>query len=408
MKRLESEAISSLPQAARPGRAIGSVLAIGVIAALGVGKLPPVLLSVSDEFGLTLVQASFLVSLFQLAGAAGGLFAGTLADRFGHRRVMQTGLAILLGSTLLGACAPSAGWLLASRAAESVGFILAVLPAPAMLAGLVPVERQKFWLGGWGTFMPAGVMIGLVVAPWIAYLAGWRGVWVAHAMMLTIAWWALRKFVSPPRSRIARLAEEGFWPMLKRTCATSGPWLLASSFGAYAGQYLCLIAFLPTIYQQAGLSVTSAGALTALVAGINVVGNILAGALIQRGVNPGLLLGVAALALMAGSWIVFGSDWPFVLRYASVVATSAVCGLIPGTLFVLAPRFAPSPMAVSGTVGLMQQGSGIGQMVLPPLVAWTAMTAGGWQNSWLVIGAFALVNLMLGMVIGSRHAKRPD
>lgn len=391
-----------------------TILVVGIVAALGVGKLPPVLLVIGEEFGMSLVASSLLVSLFQIAGAIGGLFAGTLADRFGHRLLMQIGLMILTLGSLGGAASGSAEWLLASRMLESFGFITAVLPGPALLRTAVPVGRLRGWLGLWGTYMPTGIMLGLLITPWLTEALNWRAVWVGHALLLASVWLAVRLHLPTPAARTDEPSRAGpmvrtpFWPMLIRTLRASGPWLLAASFAAYAGQYLSIIAFLPTIYQQAGIALGSAGALTAFVAGANVIGNIGAGLAIQRGFNPGITLGIAALALILGSWAAFASGFGFSVRYGVILLTSAVCGLIPGSLFALVPRYAPDPVAVSGTVGLMQQGAAAGQVVLPLLVAWAASMSGGWQNTWIVISAFALVNLMLGVVIGRRQQKRPD
>jgi MFS transporter, CP family, cyanate transporter len=68
---------------------------------------------------------------------------------------------------------------------------------------------------------------------------------------------------------------------------------------------------------------------------------------------------------------------------------SAVGGLIPGTLFSLAVTLAPDERTISTTVGWMQQWSSIGQVLGPPLVAWVATRAGGWQWSWAVTCACA-------------------
>jgi hypothetical protein len=83
------------------------------------------------------------------------------------------------------------------------------------------------------------------------------------------------------------------------------------------------------------------------------------------------------------------------VRYAGVLMFSMVGGLIPGTLFSLAVRLAPGDANVSSTVGWMQQWSAIGQFAGPPLVAWTATHAGGWQWSGAVTGAFAFAGLLL-------------
>jgi len=74
-------------------------------------------------------------------------------------------------------------------------------------------------------------------------------------------------------------------------------------------------------------------------------------------------------------------------------------GLIPGTLFSLAVRLAPSMATVPTTVGWMQQWSAFGQFCGPPLVAWVAGLAGHWQLTWTVTGACALAGMGLAWQI---------
>ncbi|MGH1360330.1 MAG: CynX/NimT family MFS transporter [Burkholderiaceae bacterium] len=393
------------------------ILIIGMVAAFGAGKLPPALLMIADQHQMSLFQASFLISLFQLAGAVGGVFAGTLADRYGHRNIMQLGLTMTLLGIVAGVLAGSANALLVSRSIESFGFILAALPGPALLRQVISSERLKIWLGAWGTYMPVGFAVALLTAPLIMQFPGrgleegaWRMIWVVHGVLVLACWVALVMWVPAGRSQNAESLSapaSAFAPLLVRTLSSSGPWLLAASFGVYAGQYLSIVSFLPTIYQQAGLTLTVAGSMTALVAGINLVGNLAAGRLIQGGLNPGAALIIATLSLLIGSWLVFASPLPFTARYMVVVLMSACCGLIPGSLFVLVPRYAPSSQTVSSTVGLMQQGSAIGQVVLPPLVAWSASLHGGWSNAWYALGAMAACGLVLAIMIYRRERIQP-
>lgn len=401
-----------------------TVLIVGMLAAFGAGKLPPALLVIADQFQMSLFQASFLISLFQLAGALGGVFAGTLADRYGHRNIMQLGLAMTLMGIALGLFAGNSTILLVSRAVESLGFILTVLPGPSLLGQLIPAQRLKLWLGGWGTYMPVGFSAALLLSPLImqvrfvsvsADAAAWQSVWIVHGVLVVAGWAALRAWVpgaskgaqglssTPASAQVSSIERRSFWPLLRLTLSTPGPWLLAGSFAFYTGQYLSVVAFLPTIYQQSGLALSVIGPMTALVAGINLLGNLAAGQLIQREVNPGSLLIFAALCLFIGSWVVFVSDLSFSARYGVVVLMSACCGLIPGTMFVLASRYAPSSDTVSSTVGLMQQGGAIGQVLTPPLVAWSAGAAGHWSNAWYVLGLLALANLVLALAIHRRE-----
>ena len=113
------------------------VIGSGVVAALHVGKLPPVIPVLRTELGLTLIQAGFLLSVMQVAGMLLGVLAGLLADRMGLRRTMLSGLGLLTLGCALGAMASQVTLLLAARMLEGIGLLLAVLPAPGLIRRMV-------------------------------------------------------------------------------------------------------------------------------------------------------------------------------------------------------------------------------------------------------------------------------
>jgi MFS family permease len=83
----------------------------------------------------------------------------------------------------------------------------------------------------------------------------------------------------------------------------------------------------------------------------------------------------------------------------AILLFSMVGGVIPGTLYSLAVRLAPSERTVSTTVGWMQQWAATGQFAGPPAVAWVAGVAGNWQWTWLVTGGCALTGVALAVRI---------
>lgn len=128
-----------------------------------IGKLPVAIPELRESLDVSLVQAGFLLSMVQLAGMSLGLLVGLGADRIGARRVMQVGLLLLALASALGATAQQVQWLLATRALEGLGFLLSVLPAPALLRQRVthPQTLSKA-LGWWGAYMPLGTAIALL------------------------------------------------------------------------------------------------------------------------------------------------------------------------------------------------------------------------------------------------------
>lgn len=390
------------------------VVLAGVTAALHVGKLPPALPALQQALDVTLVQAAFLLSMVQLAGMTLGLLVGLSADALGLRRCMLTGLALLCAASALGGAATSIQALLVLRALEGLGFLLTVMPAPALIRRCVASEQLAGRLGWWGAYMPLGSATALLLGPLVISSLNWSAWWWLLAVVTAIAWLAVRLGVplAPPPSVHVTGATELWSLRLGRTLSRPGPWLVALSFALYSSQWIAVIGFLPTIYAQAGLSAKLSGVLTASVALANVIGNLLAGRLLQRGVPAQRLLHVGFACMALGAIGAFaqwqGQGLPLALRYASVLLFSSLSGLIPGTLFSLGLRLAPSPHTVSTTVGFMQQCSAAGQFAGPPLVAWVAAAAGGWSATWLVTSSLCLLGAVLAHAIGSLLQRPSD
>lgn len=193
---------------------------------------------------------------------------------------------------------------------------------------------------------------------------------------------------------------------LSATLSAAGPWLGALTFGVYALQWLAVIGFLPTLYDQLGWSGAAVAVSTAVITAANVIGNIAAGRLLQHGIAARWLLWAGFLATGLGGSLAFGLPGISApaLNFGGALLFSVVGGLIPGALFGLVPRLAPNDGAIATTVGWIQQWSSAGQVSGPPLVAWVASRAGGWQLSWVVIGLCSVLGFWLAWQV-ERHQR---
>lgn len=399
---------------ARVPVAVLAVVAGGVAAALHIGKLPPAVPALQQTLGIGLVQAGFLLSLVQVAGMTLGLGVGLAADTLGLRRSMLTGLALLsLASALGGGVgawvddpARAFAWLLALRALEGVGFLLAVMPGPGLIRAIAPAGSEKAAIGLWGAYMPLGVALGLLSGPALIAWVGWPGWWstLATTSAAAAVWVALAAPADSARRNpgAARVAEG--WPIrLRDTVSAEGPWTLALAFAVYSSQWMAVIGFLPAIYADAGVPSGWNAGLTALAAGLNIIGNVVGGRLLQQGVAPVRLLRWGFVVMALGSVAAFvrigapEAAWslPPALRYLAICLFSLGGGMVPATLFMLSVRLAPGPATVSTTVGMMQQASSFGQFAAPPMVAWLAHRVGGWQWTWIVTISCSLAGLAL-------------
>lgn len=418
------------------------ILACGIVAAVHVGKLPPALPVLREALGIGLVQAGFLVSVVQGAAMTLALAFGLWADRLGLPRALIGGTLLLALASALGAAAAGPVWLLAWRCVEGVGFLLVSVSAPALIRRVVAPQRLSLSLGLWGAYMPAGTATALLLGPVVTQAVGWRAWWVvlaaAAAAVAWVAWQGLRRryacgaadigeagavvstspcpgsgtapaLQAPGLKQLAQPAAGSTWQRLRLVLGQGGPWLVALTFAAYSSQWLAVIAFLPTIYTEAGWPVWQVGLLSGLVALANVSGNLGAGRLLHRGVPALRLLHTGFAAMAIGAIAAFGGQdlLPAWLRYGAVLAFSAVGGLIPATLFSLAVRVSPQEQAVPTVMGLMIQWSAFGQFAGPPLVAAWAAQQGGWSQTWVVTGGAALLGALLAWRLAARLRTPP-
>ena len=391
-----------------------AVILAGVTAALHIGKIPPAIPVLREALGLTLVEAGFLLSMVQLAGMLLGVLLGVVADGLGLRRSMLAGLLTLSLASFAGMWARAPADLLVLRAVEGLGFLLVVLAAPSLIQRLVPARQLPSFLGLWGGYMPGGAALALVCGPLIMQALGWQAWWgLLGGLSAAMAVWlvvAVPAVLPAPAVSAGAPARAAFsWlQRLRMTLGSAGPWLVALAFAMYSSQWLAVVGFLPSVYAQAGVEASAAGALTALVCAMNISGNVGAGRLLHRGVDAKWLLygGFGSMGLTA--FLAFSAllgDAP-VMRYLAVLLFSALGGMVPGTLFSLAVRLAPNAHTVSTTMGWMQQCSATGQFLGPPLVAWAAAQAGGWHMTWVVTGTASLLGLWLAQRLGAQPARR--
>ena len=379
-------------------RAVWAVFAAGLAAGAHLTKVPPALPALREELGLTLVEAGFIATMFNVMGMTVGMLAGVLCDRFGHKRLALTGLAVMVAGGLLGAGASGFAALLLSRFFEGVGFIVFVVSAPALMTAAVSSVRDRSRaLGLWSSYMPTGGTIALLAAPALIAAWGWRGLWagtaVATAAAAALFW---RAVPSAPYGAVGSLR------LVVESLAQKGNLVMAALFAFYVAQWTSVMIWLPTfLVDEHGASTRTAALATALMVLVNAPGNISGGWLLSRGVRRATLV-VAASLIAAGCEIAMLADaLPPALRYAAVLVFSLCAGVIPASIFAGLPVHARTPQHIGTGNGIVNQASQAGQFFGPLLLAWLASNLGGWGAALWAMLAFAAGAALCGVVLGA-------
>jgi MFS transporter, DHA1 family, inner membrane transport protein len=154
----------------------------GVVAAAQIGKamISMPMIRIDMAFGLGL--AGLIAATFATLGAFFGLGAGVLVRRSGVRRSLIVGMGAIMIGNLIGAAAPNEVVWLIARVIEGAGFFATVLAIPSMLARIVTGDERDFVMAMWSAYMPAGIMLMLLVGPLVPII-GWRNLWVTNALV---------------------------------------------------------------------------------------------------------------------------------------------------------------------------------------------------------------------------------
>jgi MFS family permease len=375
---------------------IWAVFGAGMICGAYMTKVAPALPLQRAELGLTLVETGFIATVFNVMGGLLGIFAGTLADRYGLRRVALGGLALLTAAGLLGAAANGFALLLLTRFLEGIGFIMFAVSGSALIASATTDAGDRARaLGLWAAYMPAGGGLALLIAPPAIAAWGWRGYWVVLAIAAAASFALAARYAPAPKSGgIASLR------LIRESLARPGNLALAALFAFYVSQWASVMIWLPTfLIDERGASATAASLLTALMVLVNAPGNVAGGWLLSHGVRRGPMV-VAASAIMAlcaagmlGPWLPDGA------RYLLCLVFSACAGVIPGAIFSGLPVHAKTPQHISTANGMVLQTSQAGQFFGPILLAWLASRMGGWDATLWAMLAFAAGGALCGVAI---------
>ena len=137
-------------------------------------------------------QLQWVIDVYTLALASLLLLAGATGDRFGRRRVFQTGLSIFALGSLLCSLAPTINLLIGARLIQGIGASMMNPVALSIITQIFTerVERARA-LGIWGGVVGISMALGPIVGGLLIEGVGWRSVfWInlpicAAALILT-------------------------------------------------------------------------------------------------------------------------------------------------------------------------------------------------------------------------------
>jgi MFS family permease len=200
-----------------PRRLVGTIVLGTLLNPLNSSMIAVALVTLRDEFEVTLATASWLVSAFYLAGAVGQAMMGRIADLFGPRRVFCAGWVVVAVTGVLAPLSPSFGWLVAARTVQGLG------TSAAFPAGLAMIRRgtgdptgppPTAALGALAVAGSTSAAFGPVLGGVLVALAGWQAIFVVNVVLAAVGLPLALRFLPrdpPPHGGLAQLARTVDW-----------------------------------------------------------------------------------------------------------------------------------------------------------------------------------------------------
>jgi EmrB/QacA subfamily drug resistance transporter len=458
--------ISSSSRVDRDSRRRSVVLAICCLsvfmAGLDVTIVNVALPSIQRALHASVSGLQWTIDAYTLAIACLLMLSGSLADRFGRRRVFQIGLAAFSLGSLLCSLAPSLGWLIAFRGLQAVGGSMLNPVAMSIIANTFSdrAGRAKA-IGMWGSVAGLSLASGPVLGGLLVSGLGWRSIfWINVPIGLT-AIVLTQRFVPESRAeQPRRLDPPGQLAVIALLgCLTAGiiegphsGWGSAPIVALFAiavlaaitlfvlesrlreplidmryfrsapfsgATLICVVAlatlggflFLNTLYLQdvRGYSALHAGLLTIPMAAMLGVFSLLSGRLVaSRG--PRLPLILSGVLIAAGAILMIGLSahtavWYLIVAYLIYgLGAGLVSAPITNTALSGMPR---DQAGVAGAIAstCRQTGAALGVAVTGAIIA--ASSAGFLHAShaaWVVVAGCGVMVMLLGMVSTGRWA----
>ncbi|MFD6102560.1 MFS transporter [Nocardia salmonicida] len=170
-------------------KAVWAVAFASVIAFMGIGLVDPILKPIGEQLNATPSQVSLLFTSYMAVTGVAMLVTGVISSRFGAKKTLLSGLAIIIVFAALAGMSGSIGEIIGFRAGWGLGNALFIATALATIVGAATGGVAKAII-----LYEAALGIGIATGPLLGGVLGgisWRGPFFGVSVLMAVAFIAI-------------------------------------------------------------------------------------------------------------------------------------------------------------------------------------------------------------------------
>lgn len=158
-----------------------------LLASLGAGSANVSLPTLVHSFNASLAQVQWVVLAYLLALTTLIVSVGRLADLYGRRRLLLTGLVVFTTASVLCGSATTLEFLIAARALQGLGGAIMMALTMALVGESMPKSKTGSAMGLLATMSAMGTALGPSVGGFLIATVGWQSIFLVNVPLALVA-----------------------------------------------------------------------------------------------------------------------------------------------------------------------------------------------------------------------------
>lgn len=164
--------------------ALASICLSALMLGLEISSVPPILSTIEQVMNASFRQLQWVMAAYTIAMTTILMAVGTLADRYGRKRIFTIGIVAFGITSLICGLTESATVLIAARFLQGLSGAMMLICQVAILSTQFRDGRERSTaFAWWGIVFGVGLGFGPIVGGAILALASWQWVFLVHAAL---------------------------------------------------------------------------------------------------------------------------------------------------------------------------------------------------------------------------------